>query len=307
MAFIDPSNLTNKMIRIFHAPPEFRKGRLVANGNDYFVFLTEDNEYLYCPTSHLKSMIHDSYEINPVSTTETPIPSYLGADSFRGILKKMMYRKVQVDEGSRNGITGVICNLFDDHLDMVYEHELIKVYISHIKAVRYAAANKSNSNKTDSNKTDSNKTNEQEKKSEVKQEETAEPQSSNTVSEVQQNNTNNSSNNNAAVQNNAPQNTAAQASVNTENNNEQKQDSVQTQPKIKKRKVRRFRKRRIKRAVVKSRKISKKKQIKTAVKLKRKQFNLKNTFKGMPKKKIISIRKNGKTHNGSVSYSVYTF
>jgi spore coat protein B len=136
-----------KVVCINREGPESKKGRLVTVKDDHLVLLTEE-QYLYYQTKHIKSITVDSIEPEGTTISLNKKPVYLDATSFKDILEKMSFRRVQINQGGPECVNGVLSRLFENHVDLVQGHEVIKVATPHIKNISYNLSKQdANSNK----------------------------------------------------------------------------------------------------------------------------------------------------------------
>ncbi|MCU6796397.1 hypothetical protein OB236_30165 [Paenibacillus sp. WQ 127069] len=136
-----------KVVCINREGPESKKGRLVTVKDDHLVLLTEE-QYLYYQTKHIKSITIDSIEPEGTVIPFNKKSVYLDATSFKDILEKMSFRRVQINQGGPESVNGVLSRLFENHVDLVQGHEIIKVATPHIKNISYNLSKQdANSNK----------------------------------------------------------------------------------------------------------------------------------------------------------------
>lgn len=136
--------LVEKTVYINRGGPESRKGWLVAVKDDHLVLLAEER-YLYYLTKNIKSVSVDSIEPAPAVAPFKEKLVFLDAENFIDVLKKMSARRIQINQGGPECVDGVLGRLFENHLDLIEGHEVIKVALPHIKSVSF------NSGKTDEN------------------------------------------------------------------------------------------------------------------------------------------------------------
>ncbi|MCR8630906.1 hypothetical protein [Paenibacillus radicis (ex Xue et al. 2023)] len=142
--------LVEKVVCINRNGPESKKGLLATVKDDHLVLLTEE-QYLYYQTNHVKSITFDSTE--PLGA-EAPFNKklvYLDAVNFKGILEKMIFRRVQINQGGPESINGILSRLFEDHVDLVQGHEVIKIATPHIKNVSYTLSKQDANSNSNSN------------------------------------------------------------------------------------------------------------------------------------------------------------
>jgi spore coat protein B len=131
--------LIDKLVRINRGGPESKTGRLMAIKDDHLVLLTEEADYLYYQTHQVKSVTFNIMDAtNPIGSPDKHIPSYADGINFRDILRNMLYRLVQINQGGHESVRGILIRLLDDHVDLVHDHEIIKIPTYHIKNISYA-------------------------------------------------------------------------------------------------------------------------------------------------------------------------
>ncbi|NOU98147.1 hypothetical protein GC093_33690 [Paenibacillus sp. LMG 31456] len=132
--------LVEKAVSINRGGPESKKGWLVTVKDDHLVLQT-DEQYLYYQTKHVKSITVDSTEPLEATVPYDKKLVYWDAISFNDILEKMIFRRVQINQGGPESINGILSRLFENHVDLVQGHEVIKVATPHIKNVSYSLSN----------------------------------------------------------------------------------------------------------------------------------------------------------------------
>ncbi|MDR7314668.1 hypothetical protein [Brevibacillus nitrificans] len=136
MQFTNPHSfkwMIGRMVRI-HCAGISHRGRLLAVKDDYLVLLSND-QHLYFQTHQVKSIAVDSIHNLPLYTPTNPFSSYMDADKFSDLLRKMIYRAVRINQNGPESMRGILAKLFHDHVDLVSGYELISVSIPHIKSI----------------------------------------------------------------------------------------------------------------------------------------------------------------------------
>jgi spore coat protein B len=148
--------IVNNTVRINRGGKESKQGSLMAAKDDHLVLLT-DEQYLYFQTHHVKSITIDTTMIDAIDAIDAPvvqpdnrIPKCLDVDRFRDVLEKMIYRSVEINVGGPDAVKGVLTQVFDDHVDLVCNHEIVKVATFHIRNIGYDLSNQA---KTSNNNT----------------------------------------------------------------------------------------------------------------------------------------------------------
>ncbi|OUM90338.1 MAG: hypothetical protein BAA01_15950 [Bacillus thermozeamaize] len=128
--------LNNQMVRVNRGGSDSHYGRLITVNDDHLVLMTDDQE-IYCQTHHVKSIATDSFSSAcSRDRVESQAPSSQHEMTFRDVLNKMMYRRVQINGGGPENIGGVLVHLHDQDVVIVDDHEVIFVPIFHIKTIR---------------------------------------------------------------------------------------------------------------------------------------------------------------------------
>lgn len=145
MPSYDYSALSGRMVRIERGGHESRKGRLLYVGPDYVALQTENEGVVYYSTDHIKSVTLDTKDHTDLLPPSLPVldeqaavtPQYVEADSFKNVLETMKTRWVQINRGGPESVQGVITDVHDDHVALVTNHEMIMVFLYHIKSCGY--------------------------------------------------------------------------------------------------------------------------------------------------------------------------
>jgi spore coat protein B len=131
--------LIEKLVRINRGGPESKTGRLMAIKDDHLVLWTEEADYLYYQRHQVKSVTFNSMDAtDPIGSPDKHNPPYVDVNNFQDILRNMLYRMVQINQGGHESVRGVLIQLLEDHIDLVHDHEIIKIPTYHIKNISYA-------------------------------------------------------------------------------------------------------------------------------------------------------------------------
>ncbi|MED1793235.1 hypothetical protein P4V54_11160 [Brevibacillus nitrificans] len=162
MKFTNPHSyrwMIGRMVRL-HCAGITHSGRLLAVKDDYLALLSSD-QCLYFQTHQVKSIAVESIHNLPIYSSRNPHYSYImDADKFTDLLRKMMYRAVLINQNGPENMRGILAKLFHDHVDLIYDYELIRVSIPHIKCIchdismkhSFATTSSNNNEKTHSSK-----------------------------------------------------------------------------------------------------------------------------------------------------------
>jgi small nuclear ribonucleoprotein (snRNP)-like protein len=152
MKFTDPLSFKwpiNKKVRIHCSGKDTHEGRLLAVKDDHLILLTGE-QHLYFQLHHVKSAVFDTLDNSPMRYQHHSVASnYIDVRSFKDILQKMIYRRVLINQGGPESVSGILTGLLDNHVDLVRGQEVIKVANFHIQTICYDLNEKAEGSKTE--------------------------------------------------------------------------------------------------------------------------------------------------------------
>ncbi|EFM11627.1 conserved hypothetical protein [Paenibacillus curdlanolyticus YK9] len=144
--------LIGKKVKINRGGPNSIVGRLLAVKSDYLVVATWEG-IVYVKTAHIKSITeldgssgsrsggHSSGRSDGRTEGRTGGRSrggkkFIDADNFTGVLKALNQHFVQVNWGGPEKVVGFLSEVKGDHILVVSDHKIIKIFILHIQSIK---------------------------------------------------------------------------------------------------------------------------------------------------------------------------
>jgi spore coat protein B len=151
--FLD--DLVGEQVKINRGGPNAIFGKLLAVKNDYLVVFTREG-VVYVKTSHIKSItdLDGSHGTRGSRTggsrgSHGPHGShgshgsrsggkkdFIKADNFRGVLKALNKKFVQVNWGGPEKVVGFLAEVTQDHILVVSDHKKVEIFIAHIQSIK---------------------------------------------------------------------------------------------------------------------------------------------------------------------------
>lgn len=130
-------SLVGKVIRVDRGGPESRIGRLLAGNENYLTLLTEDDGIVYYKTHHIKSITDNSKNEMSINVELPENFELIEEVDFKGVLKKLEYQWVKINRGGPETLEGVMKEVSDDFAVIVYNEEVIRLSMFHIRNVSH--------------------------------------------------------------------------------------------------------------------------------------------------------------------------
>ncbi|WP_139822821.1 hypothetical protein [Tuberibacillus sp. Marseille-P3662] len=121
-----------KNVKVNFGGPESRSGRLLIVKSDYLAINTERDGVCYYQLKHVKGVSIDSKDHSRTSGRHNHCYE---ENDFVEILRCFKHKRIKINRGGPESIEGVLNNIFDHHLEVTINDEIIFVSIYHIKSV----------------------------------------------------------------------------------------------------------------------------------------------------------------------------
>jgi len=140
-------DLVGKKVKINRGGPNSIVGKLLAVKSDYLVVWTKEG-VVYVNKKHVKSITELSTTGGRTDGTRGTggtrgdrsdkhrKPDFIKADNFRGVLKALEHKFVQVNTGGPEKVEGFLCDVKKDHILVVADDKKIKIFIDHIRSIK---------------------------------------------------------------------------------------------------------------------------------------------------------------------------
>ncbi|MCF6093582.1 YuzF family protein [Microaerobacter geothermalis] len=114
-------------------------GRLIAVKPDHLIVYTLEEGFIYYQTEHVKSITTDSkdYTDLEIQYLDDIQLDYVDVEDFNSLLQTMQHRWVQINRGEHECLQGVLCNYSKSYIELIMNHEMIRVFNKHIKNISY--------------------------------------------------------------------------------------------------------------------------------------------------------------------------
>lgn len=130
-------SLLGKVVKVNRGGHESRVGLLLAVEEDYFVLLTREDGVLYYKGHHVKSLTDNSKSGIDFDLTVPEDFSYIQGNSFKDVLQSLRYHWVMVNRGGHERYQGVMDDINDDYITIIFHEEVIRVAMFHIRNISY--------------------------------------------------------------------------------------------------------------------------------------------------------------------------
>lgn len=125
-----------RTVRIYTVGSNARQGRLLAVKPDYLVLHHDKQRITYYPLHYIHSIAIDSMETPELMKSQgTAQTVFFDRDSFDDVFQCMKNQWIQVHNGGTVEIQGVLSDNLPDHILLVSQSEIIRVFKSHIQLV----------------------------------------------------------------------------------------------------------------------------------------------------------------------------
>lgn len=142
--------LVGEQVKINRGGPNAIFGKLLAVKNDYLVVWTREG-IVYVKTNHIKSITDLDGSMGDRTggssgsrtggsrgsrTGGSKDKDFVKADNFRGVLKALNQKFVQVNWGGPEKVVGFLAEVTNDHILVVSEHKKVEIFIDHIQSIK---------------------------------------------------------------------------------------------------------------------------------------------------------------------------
>lgn len=130
-------SLVGKVVRVDRGGPESRIGKLLAGNENYLTLLTEDHGIVYYKTHHIKSITENSKNEMSINVELPEDFKLIEEVDFKGVLKKLEHQWVKINRGGPETLEGVMKDVSDDFAVIVYNEEVIRLSMFHIRNISH--------------------------------------------------------------------------------------------------------------------------------------------------------------------------
>ncbi|MBD3920103.1 hypothetical protein H8B09_15165 [Paenibacillus sp. PR3] len=134
--------LVGEQVKINRGGPNAINGKLLAVKSDYLVVGTTEG-VVYVKRSHIKSItdLDGSHGTGGSRTGGTGgrsggTKAFIQADNFRGVLKALNQKFVQVNWGGPEKVEGFLAEVSGDRVLIVSQHKKVDMFIDHIQSIK---------------------------------------------------------------------------------------------------------------------------------------------------------------------------
>ncbi|MCM3790656.1 hypothetical protein M3221_20040 [Domibacillus indicus] len=131
------SSLVGKVVKVNRGGHDSRVGQLLAVEEDYFVLLTKEDGVLYYKGHHVKSLTDNTKKGLGFDLLVPEDFTYIGGKLFTDVMNNLKYKWVTINRGGHEKYQGVLDDINDDYVTIVYNEEVIRVSTFHIKNISY--------------------------------------------------------------------------------------------------------------------------------------------------------------------------
>ncbi|MEM1504773.1 hypothetical protein RG959_15275 [Domibacillus sp. 8LH] len=131
------SSLVGKVVKVNRGGHDSRVGQLLAVEEDYFVLLTKEDGVLYYKGHHVKSLTDNTKKGLEFDLLVPEDFTYIGGKLFTDVMNNLKYKWVTINRGGHEKYQGVLDDINDDYVTIVYNEEVIRVSTFHIKNISY--------------------------------------------------------------------------------------------------------------------------------------------------------------------------
>ncbi|MCI2257246.1 hypothetical protein L2D08_23320 [Domibacillus sp. PGB-M46] len=131
------SSLVGKVVKVNRGGHDSRVGQLLAVEEDYFVLLTKEDGVLYYKGHHVKSLTDNTKKGLEFNLLVPEDFTYIAGKVFTDVLNNLKYKWVTINRGGHEKYQGVLDEINDDYVTIVYNEEVIRVSTFHIKNISY--------------------------------------------------------------------------------------------------------------------------------------------------------------------------
>ncbi|WP_274649367.1 hypothetical protein [Paenibacillus humicola] len=132
--------LVGTLVKINRGGPDSVQGRLVAVHKGYTV-LSTSNGTVYINSYHVKSITQVEKK---KSRGRKQSHHYIMADSFEGVLHKLVKQFAQINWGGPERMDGFIAEVGGDSLLLIVNNEFVRIPLQHIRTIKHSGKYASN-------------------------------------------------------------------------------------------------------------------------------------------------------------------
>ncbi|OLN21758.1 hypothetical protein BTO30_12925 [Domibacillus antri] len=131
------SSLVGKTVKVNRGGHDSRVGQLLAVEEDYFVLLTKEDGVLYYKGHHVKSLTDNTKKGLEFDLVIPEDFEYTQGQTFKDVLHSLKYHWVTINRGGHEKYEGVMDEITDEYITIVYNEEVIRVAMFHIRNISY--------------------------------------------------------------------------------------------------------------------------------------------------------------------------
>jgi spore coat protein B len=130
-------SLVGKVVKVNRGGHDSRVGKLLGVEEDYFVLLTKEDGVLYFKSHHVKSLTDNTKKAFEFSLSVPRGFTYTGGKVFTEVMNNLKYNWVTINRGGHEKYQGVLHDINDDYVTVIFNEEVIRVSTFHIKNISY--------------------------------------------------------------------------------------------------------------------------------------------------------------------------
>ncbi|OCA92334.1 hypothetical protein [Pseudobacillus wudalianchiensis] len=130
-------SLVGKAVKVNRGGHDSRIGLLLAVEEDYFVLLTKEDGVLYYKGHHVKSLTDNAKKGINFDLIVPEDFSYVRGKNFEDVLHCLKYHWVTINRGGHEKYQGVLDDINDDYITVIFNEEVIRVAMFHIRNISY--------------------------------------------------------------------------------------------------------------------------------------------------------------------------
>lgn len=110
---------------------------MLAVEEDYFVLLTKEDGVLFYKGHHVKILTDNTKKGLEFNLLIPEGFTYIGGKTFTEVLNNLKYQWVTINRGGHEKYQGVLEDINDDYITIIFNEEVIRVSTFHIKNISY--------------------------------------------------------------------------------------------------------------------------------------------------------------------------
>lgn len=131
------SSLVGKVVKVNRGGHDSRVGQLLTVEEDYFVLLTKEDGVLYYKGHHVKSLTDNTKKGLEFNLLVPEDFTYIGGKTFTEVLNNLKYKWVTINRGGHEKYQGVLDDINNEYVTIIFNEEVIRVSTFHIKNISY--------------------------------------------------------------------------------------------------------------------------------------------------------------------------